>query len=63
MRGVTTTPSPSLSFIMMDGGDVPNEAMFDGIEHGILVEQLLGAGQGNELGGDFRANLSLGFLI
>ncbi len=63
MRGVTTTPSPNLSFITMDGGDVPNDAMFDGIEHGILVEQLLGAGQGNELGGDFRANLSLGFLI
>ena len=63
MRGVTTTPSPSLSFIKMDGGEVPNDAMFDGIEQGILVEQLLGAGQGNELGGDFRANLSLGFLI
>ena len=63
MRGVTTTPSPSLSFIMMNGGDTPNSAMFDGIEQGILVEQLLGAGQGNELGGDFRANLALGFLI
>ena len=47
----------------MDGGNTPNSAMFDGIEQGILVEQLLGAGQGNELGGDFRANLALGFLI
>ena len=33
------------------------------MKQGVLVEQLLGAGQGNELGGDFRANLSLGFLI
>ncbi len=63
MRGVATTPSPSASYIMMDGGDTPNDKMFDGVDQGILVEQLLGAGQGNELGGDFRANLSLGFLI
>ena len=47
----------------MSGGETPNDAMFNGIKQGILVEQLLGAGQGNELGGDFRANLSLGFLI
>ncbi len=63
MRGVTTTPSPSTSYIMMAGGETPNDQMFKGIRQGILVEQLLGAGQGNELGGDFRANLSLGFLI
>jgi PmbA protein len=63
MRGITTTPSPSTSYIIMAGGDTPNDAMFEGVEQGILVEQLLGAGQGNELGGDFRANLSLGFLI
>ncbi len=63
MRSIASTPSPSTSFITMSGGETPNEAMFDGIKQGILVEQLLGAGQGNELGGDFRANLSLGFLI
>ena len=63
MRSIATTPSPSTSYITMEGGDTPNEAMFEGISQGILVEQLLGAGQGNELGGDFRANLSLGFLI
>ena len=63
MRSINSTPSPSTSFIMMTGGETPNDAMFNGIKQGILVEQLLGAGQGNELGGDFRANLSLGFLI
>ena len=47
----------------MTGGETSNDAMFNDIKQGILVEQLLGAGQGNELGGDFRANLSLGFLI
>ena len=63
LRGVSTTPSPSTSYITMAGGDVPAASMFEGISEGVLVEQLLGAGQGNELGGDFRANLSLGFLI
>ena len=63
LRGVTTTPSPSTSYITMAGGETPASEMFDGVKHGVLVEQLLGAGQGNELGGDFRANLSLGFLI
>ena len=63
LRGVATTPSPSTSYIMMAGGETPASEMFDGVKHGVLVEQLLGAGQGNELGGDFRANLSLGFLI
>ncbi len=63
LRGIATTPSPSTSFIVMSGGETATDAMLDGVEQGIVVEQLLGAGQGNELGGDFRANLSLGFLI
>ncbi len=63
MRGLATTPSPSTSFIEIEGGDTDPGAMCDGIGSGIIVELLLGAGQGNELGGDFRANVSLGFLI
>ena len=47
----------------MVGGDTAATEIFEGVKEGVLVEQLLGAGQGNELGGDFRANLSLGFLI
>ena len=63
LRGVATTPTPSTSYLTMAGGDDPASQIFDGVKNGVLVEQLLGAGQGNELGGDFRANLSLGFLI
>ncbi len=63
LRGVATTPSPSTSYITMAGGDTAATEIFEGVKEGVLVEQLLGAGQGNELGGDFRANLSLGFLI
>ena len=47
----------------MAGGDTPREDLFDGIKEGLVVEQLLGAGQGNELGGDFKANVALGYRI
>ena len=33
------------------------------IDEGILVDHLLGAGQGNELSGNFSANISLGYKI
>ena len=63
LRGLSTTPSPSTSFISVCPGDTPTGDIYAGIERGVVVQQLLGAGQGNELGGEFRANLSLGFLI
>ncbi len=37
--------------------------MISSMKEGLIVEELLGAGQGNELGGDFRANVSLGFKV
>ena len=63
LRGLSTTPSPATSFVSMMPGDTAPDAMIGDVERGIVVQQLLGAGQGNQLGGEFRANLSLGFLI
>ena len=62
-RGLATTPSPSSSVIDVAVGDTDFEDMIAGIKEGLIVEELLGAGQGNELGGDFRANVSLGYRI
>ena len=62
-RGLATTPSPGTSVIDIAAGDVHFEDMIAGIKKGLVVEELLGAGQGNELGGDFRANVSLGYKI
>ncbi len=62
-RGLASTPSPRWSVIDMPGGGTPRDDLFDGIEEGLVVEQLLGAGQGNELGGDFKANVALGYRI
>ena len=62
-RGLASTPSPRWSVIDIPGGSTPRDDLFDGIEEGLVVEQLLGAGQGNELGGDFKANVALGYRI
>ena len=37
--------------------------MIASIDDGVLVEQLLGAGQGNVLGGEFGGNVLLGYRI
>jgi PmbA protein len=62
-RGLASTPSPGTSVIDIAHGDTHFEDMVSGIKEGLIVEELLGAGQGNELGGDFRANVSLGYKI
>ena len=62
-RGLASTPSPSSSVIDIASGDTHFEDMIAGVKEGLVVEELLGAGQGNELGGDFRANVSLGYKI
>jgi PmbA protein len=62
-RGIASTPSPSSSIIDIAAGDTHFDDMIAGIKEGLVIEELLGAGQGNELGGDFRANVSLGYKI
>jgi PmbA protein len=37
--------------------------MVRGIKEGLIVEELMGAGQGNVMGGDFSGNVLLGYKI
>ena len=37
--------------------------MIAGMSEGLIVEELLGAGQSNVLGGDFNANVLLGYKV
>jgi len=60
-RGGLPSPSPS-TFIITPGETTFNDMMSD-IKEGLVVEQLMGAGQGNILGGDFSGNVLLGFKI
>ena len=62
-RSLATLPSPSSSVLIIDGGSVAFDDMVKDIQEGIVVEQLLGAGQGNVLAGEFNANVLLGYLV
>jgi PmbA protein len=56
-------PSPSVSALIIEGGDTPFEEMVRDIKEGLVVEQLIGAQQGNVLGGEFSGNVLLGYKV
>jgi len=60
-HGGPPTPSPS-AFIIAPGGATFDEMVQD-IKEGLVIEQLMGAGQGNILGGDFSGNVLLGYKV
>ncbi|MGQ9630163.1 MAG: TldD/PmbA family protein [bacterium] len=60
---VGSKPSPSFTNVVFDAGDVPYKDMISSIEEGIIVEQVMGAGQGNPLSGEFSVNVHLGYKI
>ena len=62
-RGLGSLPTPSTSVLVVDTGGTAYADMVGGIREGLLVEQLLGAGQGNVLGGEFGGNVLLGYRI
>ena len=62
-RGLSAPPSPDVSVIDVEPGDCSLDDMLSGIKAGLIVEQVLGAGQGNELGGDFKVNVLLGYRV
>ncbi|MFC1991565.1 TldD/PmbA family protein [Chloroflexota bacterium] len=60
-RGGLPAPSPG-AFIITPGETTFDEMVSD-IKEGLVVEQLMGATQGNILGGDFSGNVLLGYKI
>ena len=62
-RGINTLPSPGVSVSVIAPGDTSFADMISDIQDGIVVERLLGAGQSNILGGDFSANVLLGYRV
>ena len=62
-RGLNSLPSPGSSVIIVGEGDTSYQDMIRDIKNGLVVERLLGAGQSNILGGDFNANVLLGYRI
>ncbi len=57
-------PGPSTSALLLEEGDTTFEEMIADIRgEGVVVEHLMGAGQGNVLGGDFSGNVLLGYKV
>ena len=56
-------PVPAPSVIVVEAGKTPFEEMLAAQDDALIVESLLGAGQGNVLGGDFSANVLLGYRV
>lgn len=54
---------PGMSAFVLDEGQVTFEEMLAGIDEGLVVEELIGANQGNLLAGDFGGNVLLGFKV
>jgi len=63
MRNFASQPSPSITNLVIESGDTPFERMLAETRRGLLVDELLGAGQSNTLAGEFSANVNLGYLI
>jgi PmbA protein len=62
-RGGLSRPGTSLVNLCMSPGKTSLEDLIAGIEEGIIVDQVLGAGQSNQLAGEFSVNLDLGYKV
>jgi len=56
-------PSPAPTTWVIPPGDTPYPEMIASIQDGLIVEELIGAGMGNTLGGDFSGNVLLGYRV
>jgi PmbA protein len=56
-------PSPSPSAFVIGTGDTGFTQMVSDIKEGLVIEDLMGAEQGNILGGDFSGNVLLGYKV
>ena len=62
---LSSAPSPALTTLVIKNGNknLPYQDMIKNIKEGIIVDQLLGAGQSNTLLGEFNVGIDLGFKI
>jgi len=56
-------PSPTPSALVIAPGKTTMDDMVKDIKEGLVIEQLMGAEQGNILGGDFSGNVLLGYKV
>jgi len=61
--GLQSEPVPGISNLVMKEGKVSFKEMIKDISEGIVIDQVLGLGQGNIISGAFSNNVQLGFKI
>lgn len=62
-RALTTQPSVGVTALTIAPGERSFDDLVAGVDEGIVVESVIGATQGNVLGGDFSGNVVLGYKI
>ncbi len=62
-RGGLSRPGTSLVNLCLTPGKSTLADLIAGMEEGIIVDQVLGAGQSNQLAGEFSVNLDLGYKV
>ena len=62
-RGLFNPPEPSLTNFVIQPGQTPLKDILAGMDEGIIVEDLLGIGQGNTISGAFSNPLALAFKV
>ncbi|MEL6495517.1 MAG: TldD/PmbA family protein [Cyanobacteria bacterium J06623_7] len=62
-RGGISRPSPSLANVCIAPGQTALDDLIAGMSEGIIVDQVLGAGQSNVLAGEFSVNIDLGYKV
>jgi PmbA protein len=62
-RGLFSPPQPSFTNLVIQPGETPLKDMIAGIDEGIIVEDLLGIGQGNIISGAFSNPIALAFKV
>ena len=62
-RGGGRLPAPSPSAFIIATGTATFDEMVQDMKEGLIIEYLMGAEQGNILGGDFSGNVLLGYKV
>ena len=61
--GIQSEPVPGISNLIIEEGEVSFKEMIKDISEGIVIDQVLGLGQGNIISGAFSNNVQLGYKI
>lgn len=62
-RGGISRPRSSLANVCISPGTTSVDDLIASMEEGIIVDQVLGAGQSNVLAGEFSVNIDLGYKV